>query len=124
MLALVAQKKKIKPAQELKTVEDEDMKHEQETKSEDVPEFQAIGPFDPNMPHKPFFDCDKDKLARSKQDFINAQSDSKSKLMDFIRNRHVLGETKNGVTYLEQDGLIVMKRDLAETGRVVVPESL
>ena len=73
---------------------------------------------------KPFFDCAHDKNGTSREIWIKEQADAMSKQMLAVRKE--LGqEAKNGVIFRAQDdGLIIVKRNEEDIGRVVVPESL
>ncbi len=71
---------------------------------------------------RPFFDCEEDKTATCKQDFIDAQTDMESKCMNYIREN--LDERRNRILYTKQNGMYVARKDEEEMGKIIVPECL
>ena len=74
------------------------------------------------MQRKPFFNCEIDKTIRSKRDFEEAQRDTESKCMTYVRNH--INKWYNKTYYFIHEGLYMAKREGEEYGRVVVPECL
>ena len=69
-----------------------------------------------------FFRCKEDREATCKQHFIDAQADTESKCMNYIKAN--MDVWKNGIFYTIQNGMYVAKREEEEGGKIIVPECL
>jgi hypothetical protein len=68
----------------------------------------------------PFFDCEKEEEAHSRDGFVRCQEDAGSKFMEHVRKEM----EKEGSKYVKKEGLIYLKEQSGSFDRVVIPENL
>lgn len=107
--------------------EEEHEEEEKEEKKEEAagaePEAKtAETPREKKKRRRTFFDCKKEKEARTKQDFIKAQASKRSRCMRFVKEKQ--NTLFNKLWYTKKEDLYVVIRDGETAARVIVPEKL